>query len=706
VAAVIGVCASAPSWALTSGQVSVTLQSDPLLVLDSSQPCTTGPHAAYVVVAVTNTSGGTLNVLSASLIGFDPGFGLAAGQAETQAIGSLANGASAQVAWYVTYPCTAGLSDTFNVFVADANPGTVTSGVVVTTKSSVSANAGGLIVNSAVTPSAPILGGLIRYDVTYSFGTVSSGDTFNLQPAGNLTYDAGCFQLVDSEVLASAVTAIPVGASADLYFTAAASQAGVDHQATVRYLFRVRCAGSAATALPYASKTGGGSTLYSGNYGSVDATPNDQSFPAATSPFALSKTVAPTIATPGTTITYRVELSNTSTQNASIDGFLDSLPTGAKLGGLVNGPSCSANTNQVSAGNTYSMAASGSSGTVVFSATPALFGQATTGYVVPAGGSLVLCYTVVLPGTAGPWTNSASALIGDAEIGPEEATVTQPLATATLTPAGPTVTPSETPADTATPTPTATETPTPTVTSTPTATTTPTPTATATPEALNHFLCYESHQRSLGRRGVELEDQFDPPSQPSTVTVRRAKRLCAPASKNGEDPTAPTDLSHLTAYTIHQTAPRFTRHTDVSVVPDNPIFPPLTVDLIRPDRLLVPAAKAVGTQVPPPLAAPIDHYKCYRVRGARTRVPGVTLQTQFGAVTVDVKRPLHLCTPVDKNGEGVVDAIRHLMCYQVRGVPQTPLTVSTNNQFEDVTFDIFGLRELCVPAFKLPDTEE
>jgi hypothetical protein len=242
----------------------------------------------------------------------------------------------------------------------------------------------------------------------------------------------------------------------------------------------------------------------------------------------------------------------------------------------------------------------------------------------------------------------------------------------------------------------------------PTETPTPPPgaaTATPTPEPLNHFLCYESHQRPLNRPGVELLDQFDPPNTPSTVTVRRAKRLCAPADKNGEDPTAPTDLAHLSSYTIHQTTPRFERQRDVLVAPDNAIFPPLTVDLVRPDHLLVPAAKNVGTQVPPELAAPIDHYKCYRVKGARQRLSGVMLQTQFDTtpVMVDIKRPLHLCTPVDKNDEGIVDPIRHLMCYQVRGRPQTPTTVSTINQLEDDTFDIFGLRELCVPAFVISD---
>ena len=347
-AALAGVLASAPrSWALGGGDVSVTMTTDPLLVFDTNV-CATGPNAAYVVFRITNTSGGTLTGLEATLGGFAVDFGLAAGQPATQPIGTLAAGESAQLAWDVTYPCTDGQSDSLDVTVADDNPGTVVGSAVVTTKASLSANAGGLIVSSLVTPSTPTLGGLVEYDVTYSFGSTSVGDTFNLQPAGNLTgYDADCFQLIDSEILASAVTAIPVGSPADLYFTAVAAQAGSGHQVTVRYVFRVRCAGTAATALPYSSVTSGVTTRYSGNYGSVDSTPNDQSLPAATEPFELTKTASPTSATPGATVLYTVELANTSTEDASIDRIVDVLPAGASFGTLVTGASCSANPNQV-----------------------------------------------------------------------------------------------------------------------------------------------------------------------------------------------------------------------------------------------------------------------------------------------------------------------------------------------------------------------
>src|SRR5262245_38490244 len=118
----------------------------------------------------------------------------------------------------------------------------------------------------------------------------------------------------------------------------------------------------------------------------------------------------------------------------------------------------------------------------------------------------------------------------------------------------PTLSPTPSPTATATETPAPIETPTSTIPATPTATVTSTPTTVPTPEPLNHFLCYESHQAPVNRPGVSLRDQFDDPQgPPSTVTVKKAKRLCAPADKEGEDSTAPDDLAHLTAYTIKQT---------------------------------------------------------------------------------------------------------------------------------------------------------
>ena len=209
----------------------------------------------------------------------------------------------------------------------------------------------------------------------------------------------------------------------------------------------------------------------------------------------------------------------------------------------------------------------------------------------------------------------------------------------------------------------------------------------------DHFQCYETHRPSLDRTGISLTDQFGA----STVTIKRAKRICAPANKNGEDATAPYHAAHLTSYTIKQTSPRFARVRNVTVTDQ---FGSLVLDIVKPDRLLVPTSKSL-TQTPPALTDPLDHFKCYRVQGTRFRRAEIPVETQFGSVTVDIKRPLHLCAPVDKNGEGVRDPIAHLMCYRVCGPAATVRPeVFTRNQIQSDAFLVYGVRELCVPASK------
>jgi len=223
-------------------------------------------------------------------------------------------------------------------------------------------------------------------------------------------------------------------------------------------------------------------------------------------------------------------------------------------------------------------------------------------------------------------------------------------------------------------------------------TATPVPTGpTPTPGPLDHFQCYESHRPPSRITGLSLVDHFGP----STVHLKRAKRFCAPASKNGEDPTAPLDPDHLTAYTIKQDSPRFTRVRDLVVANQ---FGTIEVDLVRPEALLVPSAKSligpVGTYT-----AAIDHYKCYKARG-RFRSGELHIEDQFGAIDAAIKRPVRLCAPVDKNGEGITDADTHLLCYQVRSAAGAPThdTLYTLNQFGPDAFNVFGPRELCVPS--------
>jgi hypothetical protein len=192
---------------------------------------------------------------------------------------------------------------------------------------------------------------------------------------------------------------------------------------------------------------------------------------------------------------------------------------------------------------------------------------------------------------------------------------------------------------------------------------------------------------------VVLEDQFGP----STVTLKRNKRICAPADKNGEDPTAATDEGHLVSYTLKQTAPK---HDKIKGIVVTNQFGTLVVTLGKADRALIPTAKSL-VGYPGALGVPLDHFKCYKVAAAKFRTTGLAITTQFGPITLDIKKPLHLCAPASKNGEnpsapGHPD---HLMCYQVRGPrPGIQPTIFTNDQFGPDSYTFYGPRDLCVPS--------
>lgn len=203
------------------------------------------------------------------------------------------------------------------------------------------------------------------------------------------------------------------------------------------------------------------------------------------------------------------------------------------------------------------------------------------------------------------------------------------------------------------------------------------------------YQCYEIHRPTFDRR-VELTDAVGG----STVVVKRAKRICAPADRDGTDPTAPADPAHLTYYTLHQTTP-FTRAT-AEVTNE---LGTVTVTLAKPDRLLVPTAKRLDAPPGPPPPS-IDHYKCYRLSAARTRASGLAVTDQFGSITIDVKRPLHVCLAASLDGSPIPVPGASLACYLIRGTRPAapPPIVYTHDTFGPDQYGFFGPRDFCVPS--------
>jgi uncharacterized repeat protein (TIGR01451 family) len=407
-------------------QITVQMVSDSLLTLDSNKPSGSGPNAAYVQFRVTNTSGSTQLGVFVTLSGFANGITLAGGQSAQQYLGALAPGESRDIYWFMEYPRVhyrvAGLTATVTT-----NSGLTASATRnVRTYPMISAGTGGALVTQSLSGQGA-LGATVFMDVQYSFGQGDLGDTYNLQPAGNTVFDARCFQLVGTEVLASAIPAIPAGARNQQYFkhTSSISQGGNNNLVTMRFAYRLRCVGTSTTAQPYASQLSGTQLKYSGNYETDGTGGIVVTFPSGVNAFTVSKRSSPAQLVAGGTVTYTITVRNTGSSAAFVDSIVDVLPGGVTYTGL----SATSGINTI---NSSDYPNAGASGTIKFRGYPG------SSYTINAGDSLRLIYTVSVPSTPGQYINTANAYAGLAVAGTATSPVTVGQADVSLGKTGPT----------------------------------------------------------------------------------------------------------------------------------------------------------------------------------------------------------------------------------------------------------------------------
>lgn len=171
---------------------------------------------------------------------------------------------------------------------------------------------------------------------------------------------------------------------------------------------------------------------------------------------------------------------------------------------------------------------------------------------------------------------------------------------------------------------------------------------------------------------MTLTDQFGQ----TNATVVSPTRLCNPADKNGEGITDQT--AHLMCYKTHDTGPIPTG----DVIVGNQ-FGEQRLRVLVGDSLCAPAEKN-GVALSPEASASLNHYRCYRVQPREPFTPRtVALADQFETRTVTVGKPLLLCNPVDKNGEGIPDPTCHLTCFKMlrEEPPFGPVDVDVSDQF-------------------------
>jgi hypothetical protein len=225
------------------------------------------------------------------------------------------------------------------------------------------------------------------------------------------------------------------------------------------------------------------------------------------------------------------------------------------------------------------------------------------------------------------------------------------------------------------------------------------------PSCVDPFLCYKGKTSKLGDPfvtppTVTLADAFES----LDVTVQKPKGLCTPAELNGR-PLADA-ATHLENYPLKALKGQ-PKHVRQTALVKNALGT-ITVQTQKPAFLLGPTNESpVADPAPVGPTIEVDHYKCYAAKVAKDtpKFPrGVTIGVgdQFiaPAQTFVVKRPTHLCTPVDKTGEGITHAFLHQLCYAVKptvkNAPHPGLFVHA--QFGAERLDATKEERLCVPS--------
>jgi len=189
------------------------------------------------------------------------------------------------------------------------------------------------------------------------------------------------------------------------------------------------------------------------------------------------------------------------------------------------------------------------------------------------------------------------------------------------------------------------------------------------------------------------------------VELVRTEQFCNAVDKNGEgilDPSA-----HLTCYKVGR---------PVSVVRPKVIstdqFGELELNVrTRRTELCVPTQEIGGLAEVKRVEIPsLDHFELYvaaETPGKRTfEKREVDLEDQFLDETVELKKPVRLGVPTDKNEEGISDPSTHLTCYSVKAPRFEKRDVEVANQFGEFRLTVKKPNMLCVPSSKQVVTDD
>jgi hypothetical protein len=405
--------------------LSVELQSTSFLFMDDNKWCgkkdLQGPDGAWYHLRVSNTrSNQTFTGLQltftapVSVTIDDP----------VRYLGNLSPGQSQDVFFFVDYSalrnwgsCASGKTPhNYN----QAFAATITSidhgmnGVrefsqTLTSKPIKSASAGGLFTSHLLGPGAYV-GQIMTTTVSYTFGNNDGNTPLLVQPTGNGDFDAGCYRLVGSQVLQSDIDGVNVGVRNTIWFPNTDSSAGDGIK--MQYDYEIRCTGGSTRSFPWAQITHGGEQKYAsenfsastGGAGGVEL-PAPRPIEQAT---RISADVMPNRLIDGGVVTYTLHIENLVDVPLVVNDIFSDQGRGLAYAGF-------GRNSNVNAYNSTISPTLGTRGPLRW------VGHPKFSFTVPPSGTLGmgqpgaidLIYTAQVTQTAGRYTTSLSAVIGE-----------------------------------------------------------------------------------------------------------------------------------------------------------------------------------------------------------------------------------------------------------------------------------------------------
>jgi uncharacterized repeat protein (TIGR01451 family)/fimbrial isopeptide formation D2 family protein len=235
-------------------------------------------------------------------------------------------------------------------------------------------------------PTPPELGGIVTISITSAATGNVNNDSFYLSPATFANWPADKFELFETSVTLGTSPAI----KDTLSFVASNSS-------SYTTIFKFRAVGTTTelTQVSPAVQIGSGQQVKHTNIDGYTTNANIQPIGTVDSKLQLQKLVSQSQLVAGGAVTYTLRLTNSGSQSAIIQDFMDNLPTGVTVGAGTSTFYGAAIADPTGSGQTKTWAGS---------------------FNIPAGASRDLTFQANIPNVEGTYINSAISHIGNAQI--------------------------------------------------------------------------------------------------------------------------------------------------------------------------------------------------------------------------------------------------------------------------------------------------